>query len=479
MKKVSLFLGMVLAVSFAMAQNSATVSQTGDNGQASVTQGGTLNVASVTQVETALNLPSGVQKAIVKQSGTSNSAIVNQTETGDGGHNTNNAYIEQIGTSNQSVQSTYAPGYNSGQNVWGYQNGVSNVLNQTWNAGYTNSFNASMTGDRNHVVQGWSASNSHGYVTILGSDNHATQGLYGNNEGYSIGIKIDQKGDWNNATQEFKGGAQGHNNVGIINQIDNHNTATQTVEGYDVFAKIGQEGNNNYASQIITGNSNFSSTNYIEVAQSGNDNKAEQTVLGNSNQTKFTQTGSFNESRTSQIGNLSIVKVLQQGNYNIVGGVDATNNTPSLTAVFNNGASMDAKQYGDKNKLFVNTAGTLNVTQDNSLAVTPLGNKIQYTQTSLETIDLNQKGDDNLIWLKNTSAANAANFDVDQEGDGNKVAKFVNGAVSETALFNGAFLDIDQVGNSNSLNLDSQSAGANVDVLQSGNSNWASVVQLP
>lgn len=479
MKKVSLFLGIMLAANFAMAQNTATVNQTGDNGQAIVTQGGTLNAAAVTQVETASNLPSGIQKATVKQTGTSNNAIVSQTETGGGNHGTNKAYIEQIGSSNQSVQSTYAPNYNSGQDVWGYQNGENNILNQTWQGGYTNSFNASMTGNRNHVIQGWNASNSHGYVTINGSDNHATQGLYGDNEGYSIGIKIDQAGDFNNATQEFRGGAQGHNNVGLINQIHDNNTANQTVNGFDVFAIIDQIGYDNIANQTITGIANFSSIKYIEVKQTGDDNTAEQTVLGNSNQAKFTQTGNNNEARTSQIGNLSNVQVLQQGNSNIVGGVDATNNATLATAVFNNGASMDAKQYGDNNKLYVNTAGTLNVTQDNSLTGTQTGNKIQYTQTSNETIDLNQKGDGNLIWVKNTSAANAANFDVDQEGDGNKVAKFVDGVVSETALFNGAFLDIDQVGNNNSLNLDSQSAGASVDVLQSGNGNWASVVQLP
>lgn len=479
MKKLCLIFIALFAVGFVMAQNTATVSQAGDNGQASVTQGGTLNVAAVTQVETATTLPSGVQKATVKQSGTSNNAIVSQTETGGGGHVTNNAYIEQIGVENTSVQSTYAGHENSGQSVWGYQKGNNNILNQTWQGGYTNSFNASMTGNQNHVIQGWNASNSHGYVTILGSDNHATQGLYGNNAGYSIGIKIDQTGDFNTATQEFRGGAQGHNNVGIINQIHDNNTATQKVNGYDVYAKIDQHGYFNIANQTITGNANFSSVKYIEVKQTGNSNIGEQTVAGNSNQTKFTQTGNNNEARTSQIGNLSNVQVLQQGNTNIVGGVDATNNTTLATAVFNNGASLDAKQYGDNNKLFVNTAGTLNVTQDNSLSGTQTGNRIQYTQTSLETINLNQKGDNNLIWLKNTSSANAANFDVDQEGDGNKVAKFVNGAVSETALFNGAFLDIDQMGNNNSLNLDSQSVGASVDVLQSGNSNWASVVQLP
>ena len=496
MKKVSLVLGIVLAASFAMAQNTATVSQTGDNGQANVTQGGgDLNIAAITQVETATSTPVGKQIATVKQTGSSNSAIVGQTETGGGGHNTNNAYIEQIGTENKSVQSTYAGSYNSGQNVWGYQNGKNNELTQTWQGGYTNSFKATMTGDRNHVIQGWNASASNGNVTISGSDNHATQGLTGSNEGYNTGINITQKADFNEATQVFGGGAGSHNNVGIIDQTNlinsgfAKNIATQTVNGYDVYAKIGQIGVTNNASQVITGNynfvpnttypQNFTGIKYVEIIQTGNDNKAAQTIDGNQNQTKFTQTGNNNEARTSQIGNLSNVQVLQQGNSNIVGGVDATNNTMLATAVFNNGASMDAKQYGNNNKLYVNTAGTLNVTQDNSLAGTTLGNKIQYTQTSLETIDLNQKGDDNLIWLKNTSAANAANFDVDQEGDGNKVAKFVNGAVSETALFNGAFLDIDQVGNNNSLNLDSQSAGASVDVLQSGNGNWASVVQLP
>jgi len=38
-------------------------------------------------------------------------------------------------------------------------------------------------------------------------------------------------------------------------------------------------------------------------------------------------------------------------------------------------------------------------------------------------------------------------------------------------------LDIDQLGNGNSLNLNSNSVGAVVDVIQKGNNNFASVIQ--
>ncbi|NDP22928.1 MAG: hypothetical protein GZ091_17890 [Paludibacter sp.] len=384
MKKLNFVFAMVLSVGFVMGQNTATVSQTGDNGQASITQGGgTLNVAAVTQAESALNLPSGIQKATVKQTGNSNSAIVGQTETGGGGHVTNNAYIEQIGEENKSVQSTYAGNYNSGQNVWGKQKGNKNELNQTWQGGYTNSFNATMTGDRNKVNQGWKASNSHGYVTILGSDNKATQGLYNDNEGYSIGIKIDQIGDLNEATQEFKGGAQGHNNVGTILQTGDNNEAAQTVNGYDVYAKIDQLGDNNLATQTITGNSNFSSLSYIEVAQDGADNTAEQGVFGNNNKAKTTQTGDDNVAKTIQNGNSNQVVVLQMG----------MANKANLTQ--DGGAKADINQDGDNNTLM-------------GLVLDPMA-----TSLNGSTLDLDQMGNGNTLHLQQTNGAMAT---VNQDG---------------------------------------------------------------
>lgn len=487
MKKLLFLLTAFFVVSFVMAQNAATVNQTGDNGKASVSQSGNLNNAVVTQVESALNLPSGVQIATVKQTGTSNEATVSQTETGAGGHTTNSAFIEQIGYKNKSIQSTYAPGYNSGQNVWGYQKGNENTLKQTWNAGYTNSFNASMTGDRNDVEQGWSANHSHGYVTITGSDNIAKQGLYGNNAGYYIGIKIDQNGNWNSAIQDFKGGAQGHNDAGIISQTNDHNEATQFVDGYDVYAQIVQDGNSNKAYQTINGNSNyvpntvypnnFYNVKYIKIQQSGDDNRASQTIFGNQNQADFTQLGNRNIANSLQNGNLSTLLILQNGDDNIVGGIDATSNITDL-AIFNNNASMNATQLGDNNKLYINTSGALTSVQDNR-GTSVVGNVIKYTQTGLGNASLSQIGDKDLIWLTNSSASSPS-IDIAQTGDDNVVASFDNGfasSVSGPALFQGSSLNVDQNGIGNLLHLNSIDPLGAVTVNQNGTQNLASVIQ--
>jgi len=477
MKKLSFILGFSFLAIMTFGQNTANVSQTGDNGQANITQGGgDLNNVKITQVETATTLPVGNQVATAKQTGTSNVATINQTETGDGSHTTNNAYIEQIGLTNTSNQNTYAPGYNSGQSVWGYQNGEYNTLNQTWQAGYTNSFNASMTGKRNHVIQGWKANNSHGYVTIVGDDNHASQGLYNDNEGYGIGIKIDQTGSNNDGIQEYRGGAQGHNNVGIIKQNLDNNIATQTVNGFDVYANIDQDGYSNSAYQLITGNNNFSNLKYIEVKQKGNQNISDQQVLGNSNQASLIQTGDENESRIKEIGDLNIFKGEQLGNINLIAGLDA-DCAPTLYGVLQNGIKVDVSQKGNLNKLYFNTAGNLKVIQNNT-GTDMVGNLIKYTQTAAGAVELNQIGDKNTMLVKNTSSELVMDVDLDQIGNGNNIGRdYVDGLPTKCALFAGKHLNVDQVGNMNSLNLDSTTAGAIVDVSQVGNKNWSSVVQ--
>jgi len=333
-----------------------------------------------------------------------------------------------------------------------------------------------MTGKRNHVIQGWKANNSHGYVTIVGDDNHASQGLYNDNEGYGIGIKIDQTGSNNDGIQEYRGGAQGHNNVGIIKQNLDNNIATQTVNGFDVYANIDQDGYSNSAYQLITGNNNFSNLKYIEVKQKGNQNISDQQVLGNSNQASLIQTGDENESRIKEIGDLNIFKGEQLGNINLIAGLDA-DCAPTLYGVLQNGIKVDVSQKGNLNKLYFNTAGNLKVIQNNT-GTDMVGNLIKYTQTAAGAVELNQIGDKNTMLVKNTSSELVMDVDLDQIGNGNNIGRdYVDGLPTKCALFAGKHLNVDQVGNMNSLNLDSTTAGAIVDVSQVGNKNWSSVVQ--
>ncbi|HPG40732.1 MAG TPA: hypothetical protein PLP19_16820 [bacterium] len=268
-----------------VGSNVTTTNQTGDNGQITVQQDGA-NTATVDQVETASNTPVGQQIANVKQTGTGNVADVDQTETGGGGHSTNRATIEQDGTTNTAIQSTYAPGYNSGQTVNAYQQGAGNLSTQTISAGYTNSFEVDQIGDDNTATQTMSANHSHGYIYTVGDRNAATQNITGSNHGYSGGINIDQFGDDNTAGQTFSGSGLGHNQKGDILQDGNLNNASQISAGADNIANTYQLGDMNLATTTMTGNSDFA-----DVDQIGNQNIATVDQVGNSHNASVQQYG--------------------------------------------------------------------------------------------------------------------------------------------------------------------------------------------
>jgi len=243
--------------------------------------------------------------------------------------------------------------------------------------------------------------------------------------------------------------------------IKNQFSANQ--EGIDNLALITQSGDNNWVGWTsFTGN---------RLEQSGTKNNATITQLGNSN-FLIEQYGMSNKTGLELTG--SWASVLQIGNSNVVGGLAGCKLTD--VAVLLPGSSLDAIQFGDNNKLNINTAGNLVVTQNN-LLTSMVGNTIMYTQTNKGDVVLSQLGDKNLIRLKNTSFSDPMDVEVDQAGVENTIALFSNGVATSSASFAGKHLNIDQLGNLNSLNLDSKSKGAIVDVLQKGNNNWASVIQ--
>jgi hypothetical protein len=284
--------------SYVSAQNNtATTNQIGDNGTATVTQTGLTNSSLVNQTESAITTPVGFQNATVIQTGTSNYSEIYQTETGDGGHTVNNAFIQQIGTTNNSIQFTYAPGYNSGQNVWGYQNGLSNQLTQTITAGYTNSFVANQNGDLNIAQQNMASSTTDGKIDQLGNGNYAKQYFTGQNHGYyTNGMLIVQTGADNDATQEFHGGGWGVGSNGQIHQTGNLNNATQYSDGFpntQLTTQVGDENqaettqNGNFNSGIIYQDGNF---NFGSISSTGNNNIADINQVGNTNSATIIQT---------------------------------------------------------------------------------------------------------------------------------------------------------------------------------------------
>jgi len=434
MKKLSLVLSFTFMASMIFAQNAAVVNQTKDKNKANVTQAGSKNGAQVDQV------------------GTSNFVTV------DSKGKQNEVTVVQNGSGNGAVSDP----------IWGFvkQAGDANIANL-----------------KEGVVGGQVSNDNDGFIDQKGNNNQATLEIMGSNNNFvDHGITQIQKstlGTEGNTAIIKQSSFNSDMNVyqeGTKNRVEGN-----TVGNNDVFsvdqggiantASINQIGNNN--NEFGSGfNINTKETTWNQVTQSGSYNAAV-VSQGSDNIFRIKQYGDENKAMINQEGN-NVVNTLQQGNLNTIGGL--SNFVPQEVATFSTGATMDAVQLGDNNKLYVSTAGRLNVFQNNS-SIASEGNTVKYTQTSAGDADLNQVGSNNLVFLKTTTAGL---IDVDQNGTSNGVALYANGsasAASGSALFEGTHLNVDQTGSSNLLNLNSTGANASVDVMQNGSSNWASVVQ--
>lgn len=420
MKKVIFLFAMVFVVTFAMAQNTAVVNQTGNSHDASVAQTGDLNGATVDQFGGNNNyidvVSTGNRNVVdVDQNGTD----INAANVGLYGYvhqtgNENNAKLDQEGSK------------------------IDGKIDQI------NGFNTAVVTQTGT----WLQLESHGLVQ---------ERAYGDagNEAYLTQT---------NSYQSLNASQYGSANILRSNQSGNKNQFSAFQDGISNYAEITQSGSDNFAG--------WESTTNNKLTQTGTDNDAFVTQLGGS-LFLLTQLGDFNY--TGMQLTRSVAKVLQDGDNNYVGGmVDCT---PTTTAILVD-ASLDAQQLGNWNKLYVSTAGNLTIVQDNTAAgAGATGNTIMYTQTGAGTVALTQAGDANLIWLKNTSTTVPMDVDVYQEGNGNAVASFENGVATDCARFAGKHLDIDQLGNDNSLHLNSAGALDIVNVMQNGSNNWASVIQ--
>lgn len=267
MKKLSAILTVfVLSCGLVFAQsNDATVTQSGDNQDSYVEQLGMTNLSNVTQ--TSDN--TGPQKSEVYQDGTNNIATVNQSQTGGGGNTpANEAYIEQLGSDNQSTQTEIAPGYNSGQKVWGYQDGTANILTQSITSGHTESLKSEQFGTGNEATQTASGSHNEGVVYQDGTENIAEQTLAGSNNGYmGAVIRIDQYGTTNYASQSFEGYGSSHMNNGVLYQDGDNNQGWQDGYGRNLNAQLNQVGDLNWS---VQGQDGIGHTSVVD--QTGNAN---------------------------------------------------------------------------------------------------------------------------------------------------------------------------------------------------------------
>ncbi|MBW8326237.1 MAG: hypothetical protein K0M50_15835 [Prolixibacteraceae bacterium] len=362
MKKVSLVLGMVLAVSMAMAQNVSLVEQVGNSNGATVAQTGSLNDATAKQIGNS-------DVALVKQVGTSNIGVSDQING-----NTNTSTIDQNGTSNQAyltqgmIPSYYAAPYNISSSV-SSSNSVGSIkqigienYSEFVQVGPTNAGSVNQNGKGNtaYIYEGWpfgfwgetsvtsALASSNSTVDISqtsGNDNFGAVWLYGGDKNK---VTINQTGSNNNsqitagfiyddANYNFSRPVYnvdnntaavtqiGNSNVGKLMQLGNDNTFTLTQNGN--LNKVGsapgglepsrngyfkQDGDNNTFDGVQTDGAVLDATS----AQTGNSNDIDM-VQGAGDVAKILQTGDFNDVFLTQMGGGQNATILQTGNSNI------------------------------------------------------------------------------------------------------------------------------------------------------------------
>lgn len=367
MKKVSLFLGMVLAASFAMAQNVANTTQNGDENSANVLQTGTANLLNSSQT------------------GDDNNATINQTSTGTP---KNEVLIEQGG-------GIYEANPGDDNKITITQNGLGNYAKSRE---YKNDNKSTITqiGDGQFAKQ-W----------IWASENTAIQSQTGGNGNWSeIAINgidglnsaiINQVGGQNSGSigQGWSGRNHGSNQA-TISQVGDRNkvsladytTFSPRLNGYTEDLNglgIQQYGsrNNGSVSQGSIGTSVYD--NKAALYQFGDDNKGSITQSTDWNTANLVQQGNNNQaSLTQESGDLNVINlkqdgiggeatILQHGSGNMVKGIGLDEMATSF-----DGSMLDVEQWG--------TTNTLNLQQADGASATVY----QNGTSNVATISQNQ-----------------------------------------------------------------------------------------
>jgi hypothetical protein len=339
MKKVSLFLGMVLAASFAIAQvnedNDATITQYGSN-IGIINQTGSHNDGVITQ-------------------GTESTPITTMYSNGTNDWK-RGAYVDQVGNHNDAeiIMTKSSAGASIDQKGGDY-----NWAKQDLNSGsmYTTSWTR-MGAD----------------IDQTGNHNFANQKTLSSFGTYGVqGIMIVQTGDYNKADQLSIGGMA---NVTEITQIgSNNNNSTESLNTYDVSkttladpllltwahkpaGDFTQYANQNKGTTHIyvqgDNNNTFQYQEYTSWGGGEGDNDAMIDLYGSGNDVAQGQLGEFNSSdididgsnnvvTSSQLGDSNIVNIdLVGGSNNCVVGVQQIGDLHSAT-VYQSGASNFAK----------------------------------------------------------------------------------------------------------------------------------------
>ena len=425
MKKVSLFLGIVLTASFAMAQNTANLTQTGSNHKADVTQkGGILNSATIIQnggdgnrlgapvagdVGVAVDDDVSLAKGLV-QEGNSNVAEITQT-------------------GNLNIIQQFRP------------NGPVPILNSVYQKGNSNSLEMKQIGDKN--VIGQAPFEYNGLDQTQGNGNDAKILQQGNlnkltyfyqlNDGNKADIKqIGNSNTIESATQKKQDNVSPTANDLKILQTGNSNIAALNEQGDHITGDINQFGNSNTARMQLT-----HSNAWGDIDQIGNSNKADVFVnmsyIGDNNRGVVYQSGDFNTA-SANIGQ-RVNTLSSAGNIMDISQIGNSNNA-SILAEGNNHTAY-VQQTGNSNKAVVEQAG----------------------------------GNNNVAKLKQSNGADA---NILQSGSTNTLKGLDVDEWASSLL--GSKLDLDQIGTGNTLNLQ-QTNGASATVMQNGASNIATVSQ--
>lgn len=341
MKKAGLlFFITILSISIVIAQNTASVSETGDGNASYVNQLGSSNAATITQIGD-LN-----RAAVADHYASSLYSVLVGTKG-----------ISQVGNGNVGIISQtnlYAGTVMAGPEAGMMQDGNSNnaTITQAYNSHYMQDYAwVKQTGDGNISLQNQTSSYAYSHVYQQGVDQASVNILVGN-------------------TAE-----------------------TKQIGGYNQRANIWQVGARNTAYQSQGLSTGYTSSNLEEATQKGNDNTSHQYQNGSTNTTRIIQSTSFNTANITQGGNRNGATVLQVGgNTNVVnltqnGGAqanimqDGSNNTSmglgiDQIATSFDGSILDLDQIGSGN--------TLHLRQDNGASATVYQNGISNVSTVIQ-----------------------------------------------------------------------------------------------
>lgn len=339
MKKLSVFIALSFAVTFAMAQNTATVNQFGSN-IGSVVQTGTNNNATIQQGSLGSEVTNNhspayngdwIEGSFINQTGSSNSASttvrtnnngtkINQVgeenmaiqEVGSTYERTTDPtkmglQIDQQGNGNMATQKTIKSFGSYGiQGMTILQAGINNVADQVSIGGMQQTQRIKQIGNNNNKSSlNLTATGLANPLTALDfkfnstSNGPAVVGLpmtQYSNQRFGTAI-MNVTGDDNNTYQfqEYRVWSTSGDNDEILNLEGSRNNVAQ-----------GQLGEKNYSDIELTG-----SDNVVSTSQFGDLNIANVSINGNFNVAGIEQTGNSNTSNVMQVGNGNFANVVQ------------------------------------------------------------------------------------------------------------------------------------------------------------------------